>query len=86
VSTFRLSRGGTASLLHRAPTGQAATCWVTTAGSFLFVSNAGTPSESGFTSSASGQLTLLGNTATEAGSGSCSRTSSRRCDEAPAPP
>ena len=56
VSTFQLSRGGTASLLHRTPTGQAATCWVTTAGSFLFASNAGTPSESGFTSSASGQL------------------------------
>ncbi|HEY1004049.1 MAG TPA: beta-propeller fold lactonase family protein [Streptosporangiaceae bacterium] len=67
VSTFQLSRNGTASLLHRTATGQAATCWVTTAGSFLFASNAGTPSESGFTSSASGQLTLLGNTATDPG-------------------
>ena len=67
VSTFQLSRGGTASLLHRTPTGQAATCWVTTAGSFLFASNAGTPSESGFTTSASGQLSLLGNTATDPG-------------------
>ena len=67
VSTFQLSRGGTASLLHRTPTGQAASCWVTTAGSFLFASNAGTPSESGFTTSASGQLSLLGNTATDPG-------------------
>jgi 6-phosphogluconolactonase (cycloisomerase 2 family) len=67
VSTFQLSHGGTARLLHRTPTGQAATCWVTTAGSFLFASNAGTPSESGFTSSASGQLNLLGNTATDPG-------------------
>ena len=67
VSTFQLSRGGTASLLHRTPTGQAATCWVTTAGSFLFASNAGTPSESGFTTSGSGQLSLLGNTATDPG-------------------
>jgi len=67
VSTFQLSRGGTASLLHRTPTGQAATCWVTTTGSFLFASNAGTPSESGFTASASGQLALLGNTATDPG-------------------
>jgi len=67
VSTFQLSRGGTASLLHRTPTGQAATCWVTTAGSFLFASNAGTPSESGFTTSAGGQLSLLGNTATDPG-------------------
>jgi len=40
---------------------------VTTAGPFLFASNAGTPSESGFTSSASGQLSLLGNTATDPG-------------------
>ena len=48
-------------------TGQAATCWVTPAGSFLFASNAGTPSESGFTSSASGQLSPLGNTATDPG-------------------
>jgi 6-phosphogluconolactonase (cycloisomerase 2 family) len=67
VSTFQLSRYGTASLLHRTPTGQAATCWVTTAGSFLFGSNAGTPSESGFAEAASGQLTLLGNTATDPG-------------------
>ena len=51
----------------RPPTGQAATCWVTPAGSFLFASNAGTPSESGFASSASGQLSLLGNTATDPG-------------------
>jgi hypothetical protein len=64
VSTFQLSRYGTASLLYRTPTGQAATCWVTTAGSFLFASNAGTPSESGLAAAASGQLTLLGNTAT----------------------
>src|ERR1700748_3426005 len=67
VSTFQLSRGGTGSLLQRTATGQAATCWVTTAGSFLFASNAGTPSESGFTTSASGQLSLLGNTATDPG-------------------
>jgi hypothetical protein len=63
LAAFQLSRNGTVSLLDRTPTGQAATCWVTPAGSFLFASNAGTPSESGFTSSASGQLTLLGNTA-----------------------
>ena len=44
VSTYQLSRNGTASLLHRTPTAQAATCWVTTAGSFLFASNVGTHS------------------------------------------
>ena len=67
LATFDLSRNGTVSLLSQAGTGQAATCWVTLAGSFLFASNAGTPSESGFASSASGQLSLLGNTATDPG-------------------
>jgi 6-phosphogluconolactonase (cycloisomerase 2 family) len=67
LATFDLSRNGTVSLLDQAGTGQAATCWVTTAGPFLFASNAGTPSESGFTSSAGGQLSLLGNTATDPG-------------------
>jgi hypothetical protein len=67
LATFDLSHNGTVSLLSQAGTGQAATCWVTLAGSFLFASNAGTPSESGFTSSASGQLSLLGNTATDPG-------------------
>jgi len=67
LATFDLSHNGTVSLLSQAGTGQAATCWVTLAGSFLFASNAGTPSESGFTSSASGQLGLLGNTATDPG-------------------
>jgi len=67
VATFALSRGGTVSLLSAVATGQAATCWVTPAGSFLFASNAGGASESGFTASASGQLTLIGNTATDTG-------------------
>jgi hypothetical protein len=67
LATFSLSRNGTVSLLDQAGTGQAATCWVIPAGSFLFASNAGTPSESGFTSSAGGQLSLLANTATDPG-------------------
>ena len=67
LATFDLSRNGTVSLLDQTGTGQAATCWVTLAGPFLFASNAGSPSESGFTSSAGGQLSLLGNTVTDAG-------------------
>ncbi len=67
VATFQLARNGTVRLLDSVPTGQAATCWVTRAGSFLFASNAGTPSESGLTSSGAGQLSLLGNTATDPG-------------------
>jgi 6-phosphogluconolactonase (cycloisomerase 2 family) len=67
VSAFRLARDGTVSLLDREATGQAATCWVIPVGSFLFASNAGSPSESGLTTSASGQLSLIGNTATDPG-------------------
>lgn len=67
LSTFAVSASGTVSLLHRVPTGQAATCWVAPAGSFLFASNAGSPSESGFSVGSAGQLTLLGNTTTDAG-------------------
>jgi DNA-binding beta-propeller fold protein YncE len=67
VSTFAVGGGGIVSLLDRVPTGQAGTCWVARAGSFLFVSNAGSASESGFTAAPGGQLTPLGHTATDAG-------------------
>jgi 6-phosphogluconolactonase (cycloisomerase 2 family) len=67
VATYALSPGGTASVLSSVGTGQAATCWVASAGPFLFASNAGSASESGYASSGSGQLTLLGTTATDAG-------------------
>jgi 6-phosphogluconolactonase (cycloisomerase 2 family) len=67
VSTFTLAGNGTVSLLSRVATGQAATCWVVPVGSFLFASNAGSPSESRIASSPSGQLSLLGNTATGPG-------------------
>jgi len=67
VTTFAITGDGTLSTLDSAATGQAATCWVASAGRFLFASNAGSGSETGLTSSASGQLTLLGNAATDAG-------------------
>jgi hypothetical protein len=67
VSTFQLAASGTVTLLHRVATGQAATCWVIPVGSFLYASNAGTPSESRIADSPSGQLSLLGNTATSPG-------------------
>jgi DNA-binding beta-propeller fold protein YncE len=67
LATFALSPHGTASLLNAAGTGQAATCWVTPAGSYLFASNAGSADVSGFISSAGGALTLLGATATDPG-------------------
>jgi 6-phosphogluconolactonase (cycloisomerase 2 family) len=67
LATFGIGGSGTVSPLSSAGTGQSATCWVAPAGQFLFASNAGSGSESGFTSSAGGQLTLLGQTATDAG-------------------
>jgi 6-phosphogluconolactonase (cycloisomerase 2 family) len=67
VTTFAITGDGTLSTLDSVATGQAATCWVASAGRFLFASNAGSGSETGLTSSASGQLTLLGNAATDAG-------------------
>jgi 6-phosphogluconolactonase (cycloisomerase 2 family) len=67
LATFAISGHGTLTQLDAVGTGQAATCWVAPAGSFLFASNAGSADESGFTSAADGQLTLLGATATDAG-------------------
>jgi DNA-binding beta-propeller fold protein YncE len=67
LATFALSSHGTASLLNAVGTGQAATCWVAPAGSYLFASNAGSANVSGFLSSAQGALTLLGSTGTDPG-------------------
>jgi 6-phosphogluconolactonase (cycloisomerase 2 family) len=67
LATFAISGHGTLSQLDAVGTGEAATCWVAPAGPFLFASNAGSAAESGFTSAANGQLTLLGATATGAG-------------------
>ena len=67
LATFVLSSRGTARLLNEAGTGQAATCWVTPAGPYLFASNAGSANVSGFISSSGGALTLLGSTGTDAG-------------------
>jgi 6-phosphogluconolactonase (cycloisomerase 2 family) len=67
LSTFALSPGGTVTLLDSVGTGQSATCWVAPDGNLLFASNAGSATVSGYTSSAGGQLTLLGQTATDPG-------------------
>jgi 6-phosphogluconolactonase (cycloisomerase 2 family) len=67
LATFTISGHGTLTQLDTVGTGQTATCWVAPAGSFLFASSAGSAAESGFTDAADGQLTLLGATATDAG-------------------
>jgi 6-phosphogluconolactonase (cycloisomerase 2 family) len=67
VATYALNRDGSITLIDAVPTGQAATCWVASDGRFLFASNAGSASESDYSASASGQLTLTGQTATDPG-------------------
>jgi 6-phosphogluconolactonase (cycloisomerase 2 family) len=67
LASFALHSDGTVSLLQEVPNGQAATCWVAPARGFFYTSNTGSATLSGYSSSASGQLTLLGNTATDPG-------------------
>ncbi len=67
LSTFTLGADGTVTLIDSVGTGQAATCWVAPAGGTLYASNAGSANISGYTSSASGQLALLGQTSTDPG-------------------
>jgi 6-phosphogluconolactonase (cycloisomerase 2 family) len=65
--SFALSDSGALTPLTTALTGQAATCWVVRAGRYFYVSNAGSGSVSGYTAGASGSLSALGNTSTDAG-------------------
>jgi DNA-binding beta-propeller fold protein YncE len=74
LATFALHSDGTITQLDAVDTGQAATCWVTAAGGQLFTSNAGSANLTGFTSDAQGQLTLLGQTATDPGTVDSSAT------------
>jgi 6-phosphogluconolactonase (cycloisomerase 2 family) len=67
LATFALAASGTVSLIDAVPTGASATCWVASAGPFLFASNAGSASESGYASSSGGTLTLLGAAPTDPG-------------------
>jgi 6-phosphogluconolactonase (cycloisomerase 2 family) len=67
IATFTLSRGGKLTQLSVADTGQMATCWVMQAGPYVYTSNAGSASLSGYSVGGSGALTALGNTKTDAG-------------------
>jgi DNA-binding beta-propeller fold protein YncE len=67
LATFALAPSGTVSLVDAVPAGASATCWVAPAGPFLFASSAGSASESGYSSSFGGQLSLLGAATTGAG-------------------
>jgi len=67
LATFTLNGNGTVTPVDSVGTGQPATCWVTSAQGYFFASNAGGPSESSFSDSTTGQLTLNGKTTTDAG-------------------
>ncbi len=59
LSTFTLNPNGTVNLLEAVGTGQSATCWVAPAQGYLYASNAGSASVSGYRPAANGELTLL---------------------------
>ena len=67
VSTFTVHRDGQLTLVNRAATGQAATCWIVRDGSAFYVSNAGSATLSGYQDRGDGSLTALGNTGTDPG-------------------
>jgi 6-phosphogluconolactonase (cycloisomerase 2 family) len=67
LATFGLNRDGTLTPISQLASGQAGLCWVTATGSLLYTGNTGANSTSGYVSSASGQLSLLGATATDPG-------------------
>jgi 6-phosphogluconolactonase (cycloisomerase 2 family) len=78
VATVRVDRNGTATQESVADTGQAATCWVTTVGDFVYASNAGSSTLSGFRIAADRQLTPLGATATDPGTVDSAASSDHR--------
>ena len=67
VVSFTLHDDGTVSQLDSVASGQPGLCWVTPAGDFFYTGNTASNSTSGYTSTDSGQLTLLGATPTDPG-------------------
>jgi DNA-binding beta-propeller fold protein YncE len=68
VATFAIAPDGTLTQLGSVATGQAATCWITTAPEgTLYASNAGSGTESTLTTDPDGAISQLGITPTDAG-------------------
>lgn len=67
LATFGLNRNGTLTPISALASGQTGLCWVTATGSLLYTGNTAANSTSGYVSSASGQLSLLGATPTDPG-------------------
>lgn len=65
VARFAIRPDGGLAFIDRTATGQAATCWIAGTRGYLYASNTGSASLSGFAGGAA--LTPLGNTATDAG-------------------
>ena len=64
---MQLAGDGTIALIDSVGTGENATCWVARVGGTFYASNAGSASVSGYRIGWNGQLTLLGQTSTDAG-------------------
>jgi hypothetical protein len=67
VATFTINHDRTVTLVDRAATGQAATCWIVPAGTAFYASNAGSGTLSGYGDDGSGTLRPAGTTATGPG-------------------
>lgn len=67
VASFAIARNGKLTGLDTELTGQSATCWITADGDTLYASNAGSGTVSAYRDNGGGNLTALGNTATDAG-------------------
>jgi 6-phosphogluconolactonase (cycloisomerase 2 family) len=67
VGSFTLHDDGTITPIASVATGQAATCWVALAGGAIFASNAGSGTLTTVASGPGGQLSLVGQTATDSG-------------------
>lgn len=66
LETFSLAADGVVSPVDQVTNGQAATCWVAGTGQYLYASNAGSGDVTGY-AAAGGQLMVIGNTSTDAG-------------------
>ena len=67
VITSTINPDGTLTQIDSDATSQAATCWIVRAGNRFYVSNAGSATLTGFQGDGTGQLSVIGNTATDAG-------------------
>jgi 6-phosphogluconolactonase (cycloisomerase 2 family) len=75
LATYTLNPNGTVTLMDAVGTGASATCWVAPARGFFYASNAGSATVSGYEDTFSGELTLLGSTATDTGTVDASASS-----------